>query len=181
MVKTTSKALLETNVGKSRVSKYVFQNESEINQYVSVLHDKTGPCHSSMALLRTALAARAFQVQNLKRKHLNFGKEASFVYLPPMKGHEGQWVQLPKCLRQRFKAAAQPDGLTVKVQRACGNRPSAEIPLTFKITGGCEGMGSSDCQEDYVFTGEFSGTVEVFWLHHFRFYFISLLLCAMFF
>lgn len=155
---TTKKQAEEQN---NKCKKYVFCDADDVSSYISVLFELAGPVHSTMALLRSAFAARTYQIQNLKRKHLNLGEHSSQVYLLPMKGHEGTWAELPKNLHELFASASKEEGLVHSVQRARGNRPSVEQKLIFKIKGGSSGKGDLKHQDDHIFRPEFSGREHV--------------------
>lgn len=148
-----------------KIKKYVFSNSDDISAYISVLQETAGPVHSTMALLRSALAARTYQIQNLKRKHVILGAHSSQVYLLPMKGYEGEWAELPKHLHEWFKRASKAGGIVCSVKRDCGNRPATEAKVAFSIKGGDSGMGDPAHQEDYIFRPEFSGRANVSELH----------------
>ena len=102
----------ESESEKIHLSKYVFKDEQHINTYLQVLNEVQGPVHSAMAMMRTALAARTYQVTHLQRKHINFVNPGpSKIYLLPMKKHVGEWVQMLDCLHKLFLDAASPDGV----------------------------------------------------------------------
>ena len=43
-----------------RLKKYVFKDEADIKEYISILDAVAGPVHSLMALIRNAFAARTY-------------------------------------------------------------------------------------------------------------------------
>ena len=142
---------------KQMTHKYVFKDSGEINDYLVALNNVAGPVHSTMAMIRCALAARTYQVQHLQRKHLDLGASGSRLFLLPMKGHGGEWADLPDCLRQRFVEASLGDGIRKEIQRKSGNRPATKYDVVFKLPGGRSGLGDLERRDDYVFCAVFSG------------------------
>lgn len=154
-------SLSEDECEEMHLSKYVFKDEQQINRYLTVLNESQGPVHSAMAMMRTTLAARTYQVTHLQRKHINLVNPGpSKVYLLPMKKHVGEWVQMPDCLQKLFLEASSPDGVRVWIERACGKRPKEKKMICFKIFGGSEGLGSKQHRDGYVFRPEFSGKYD---------------------
>ena len=141
--------------------KYVFQNAEETTKYLNTLSERCGPVHCTMAMLRCIFAARSYQIQHLQRKHIKLGVKSSSIYLLPMKGHPGEWAELPNKLHEHFLEAARSTGIITKVERKCGNRPCEEVNVVFKIPGGENGFGTLKHRNDYVFKPSYSGSENV--------------------